>query len=159
MEIMVGISDMKVSNNPDDVLITYSLGSCIGVTIWDPEVRTGGLLHYLLPDSNLDKEKAKNNPFIFSDSGVPLFFREAYKFGARKKRMIVKVAGGAQVLDNNDFFDIGKRNVLALRKIFWRNSVIVAGSDVGGTISRTIFLNIKTGVTLVKMPGRKVSAL
>ena len=159
MEIMVGISDMKVSNNPDDVLITYSLGSCIGVTIWDPEVRTGGLLHYLLPDSNLNKEKAKKNPFIFSDSGVPLLFREAYEFGARKKRMIVKVAGGAQVLDNNDFFDIGKRNVLALRKIFWRNNVIVAGSDVGGTISRTIFLNIKTGVTLVKMPGRKVSAL
>ena len=159
MEIMVGISDMKVSNNPDDVLITYSLGSCIGVTIWDPEVRTGGLLHYLLPDSNLNKEKAKKNPFIFSDSGVPLLFREAYKFGARKKRMIVKVAGGAQVLANNDFFDIGKRNVLALRKIFWRNNVIVAGSDIGGTISRTIFLNIKTGVTLVKMPGRKASAL
>lgn len=159
MEIMVGISDMKVSNNPDDVLITYSLGSCIGVTIWDPEVRMGGLLHYLLPDSNLNKEKAKKNPFIFSDSGVPLLFREAYKFGASKKRMIVKVAGGAQVLDNNDFFDIGKRNVLALRKIFWRNNVIVAGSDVGGTISRTIFLNIKTGVTLVKMPGRKASAL
>ena len=159
MEIMVGISDMKVSNNPDDVLITYSLGSCIGVTIWDPEIRTGGLLHYLLPDSNINKEKAKKNPFIFSDSGVPLLFREAYKFGARKKRMIVKVAGGAHVLDNNDFFDIGKRNVLALRKIFWRNNVIVAGSDVGGTISRTIFLNIKTGVTLVKMPGRKASAL
>lgn len=159
MEIMVGISDMKVSNNPDDVLITYSLGSCIGVTIWDPEVRTGGLLHYLLPDSNLNKEKAKKNPFIFSDSGVPLLFREAYKFGARKKRMIVKVAGGAHVLDNNDFFDIGKRNVLALRKIFWRNNVIVAGSDIGGTISRTIFFNINTGVTLVKMPGRKASAL
>ena len=159
MEIMVGISDMKVSNNPDDVLITYSLGSCIGVTIWDPEVRTGGLLHYLLPDSNLDKEKAKKNPFIFPDSGVPLLFREAYKFGASKKRMIVKVAGGAQVLDNNDFFDIGKRNVLALRKIFWRNNVIVAGSDIGGTISRTIFFNIKTGVTLVKMPGRKASVL
>ena len=159
MEIMVGISDMKVSNNPDDVLITYSLGSCIGVTIWDPEVRTGGLLHYLLPDSNINKEKAKKNPFIFSDSGVPLFFREAYKFGASKKRMIVKVAGGAQVLDNNDFFDIGKRNVLALRKIFWRNNVIVAGSDIGGTISRTIFFNIKTGVTLVKMPGGKASAL
>jgi len=159
MEIMVGISDMKVSNNSDDVLITYSLGSCIGVTIWDPEVRTGGLLHYLLPDSNLNKEKAKKNPFIFSDSGVPLLFREAYKFGARKKRMIVKVAGGAHVLDNNDFFDIGKRNVLALRKIFWRNNVIVAGSDIGGTISRTIFFNIKTGVTLVKMPGRKASAL
>ncbi|MEA1933533.1 MAG: chemotaxis protein CheD [Thermodesulfobacteriota bacterium] len=159
MEIMVGISDMKVSNNPDDVLITYSLGSCIGVTIWDPEVRTGGLLHYLLPDSNLNKEKAKKNPFIFSDSGVPLLFREAYKFGALKKRMIVKVAGGAQVLGNNDFFDIGKRNMLALRKIFWRNNVIVAGSDIGGTISRTIFLNIKTGVTLVKMPGRKASAL
>ncbi|MCK5229444.1 MAG: chemotaxis protein CheD [Desulfobulbaceae bacterium] len=159
MEIMVGISDMKVSNNPDDVLITYSLGSCIGVTIWDPEIRTGGLLHYLLPDSNINKEKAKKNPFIFSDSGVPLLFREAYKFGARKKRMIVKVAGGAHVLDNNDFFDIGKRNVLALRKIFWRNNVIVAGSDIGGTISRTIFFNIKTGVTLVKMPGRKASAL
>ena len=159
MKIMVGISDMKVSNNPDDELVSYSLGSCIGVTIWDPEVRTGGLLHYLLPDSNLDKEKAKKNPFMFSDSGVPLLFREVYKFGARKKRMIVKVVGGAQVLDNSGFFNIGKRNALALRKIFWKNNVIVAGSDIGGTISRTVSLNIKTGVTLIKMPGREVFAL
>ena len=159
MKIMVGISDMKVSNNPDDELVSYSLGSCIGVTIWDPEVRTGGLLHYLLPDSNLDKEKAKKNPFMFSDSGVPLLFWEVYKFGARKKRMIVKVVGGAQVLDNSGFFNIGKRNAPALRKIFWKNNVIVAGSDIGGTISRTVSLNIKTGVTLIKMPGREVFAL
>ncbi|MCK5322734.1 MAG: chemotaxis protein CheD [Desulfobulbaceae bacterium] len=159
MEIVVGISDMKVSNNPDDVIISYSLGSCIGVIIWDPEVKAGGLLHYLLPDSNLDKEKAKKNPFMFSDSGVPLLFREAYKFGANKKRMIVKVVGGAQVLDNSGFFNIGKRNALALRKIFWKNNVIVAGSDVGGTVNRTVSLHIGTGAILVKRPGREVFAL
>jgi len=159
MEIVVGISDMKVSNNPDDVLITYSLGSCIGLIIWDPEVKVGGLLHYLLPDSNLAKEKAKKNPFMFSDSGVPLLFKAAYKFGAVKKRMIVKVVGGAHVLDSSGFFNIGKRNALALRKIFWKNNVIVAASDIGGTVNRTVSLHVGTGSTLIKMPGREVFAL
>ncbi|MEW6595584.1 MAG: chemotaxis protein CheD [Thermodesulfobacteriota bacterium] len=154
MKVVVGISDMKVSNQADDVLITYSLGSCIGVVIWDPVAKVGGLLHYMLPDSSLDKEKAQAKPFMFADSGIPLLFKETYKFGAVKSRMIVKVVGGSQIMDNAGIFNIGKRNHAVLRKIFWKNNIMIAKEDVGGTGNRTVSLEIGTGITRLKVSGR-----
>lgn len=94
---------MKVSNNQEDVLITYALGSCIGVAVYDPLVRVGGLLHFMLPDSNLDVDKAKANPAMFADTGIPLLFKSCYRLGAEKHRMVVKVAGGASILDDTNF--------------------------------------------------------
>lgn len=154
MKIIVGISDMKVSNKPDDFLITYSLGSCIGVVIWDPVAKVGGLLHYMLPDSSLDKEKAEAKPFMFADTGIPCLFKETYKFGAVKNRLIVKVVGGSQIMDNAGIFNIGKRNQAVLRKMFWKNQVMVAKEDVGGTGNRTVSLEIGTGITHLKVSGR-----
>lgn len=154
MKIVVGISDMKVSNKPDDVLITYSLGSCIGVVIWDPVAKAGGMLHYMLPDSSLDKEKAQAKPFMFADSGIPLLFKETYKYGALKNRLIVKVVGGSQIMDNAGIFNIGKRNHAVLRKMFWKNNIIIAKEDVGGTGNRTVSLEIGTGITRLKVSGR-----
>ncbi|HSR36581.1 MAG TPA: chemotaxis protein CheD [Desulfurivibrionaceae bacterium] len=154
MKLVVGISDMKVSNQPDDVLITYSLGSCIGVVIWDPVAKVGGLLHYMLPDSSLDKEKAQGKPFMFADSGIPLLFKETYKFGAVKNRLIVKVVGGSQIMDNAGIFNIGKRNHAVLRKMFWKNNIMIAKEDVGGTGNRTVSLEIGTGITRLKVSGR-----
>ncbi|HEX9715975.1 MAG TPA: chemotaxis protein CheD [Desulfurivibrionaceae bacterium] len=154
MKIIVGISDMKVSNKPDDVLITYSLGSCIGVVIWDPVAKVGGLLHYMLPDSSLDKEKAEAKPFMFADTGIPRLFKETYKFGAIKNRLIVKVVGGSQIMDNAGIFNIGKRNQAVLRKMFWKNQIMLAKEDVGGTGNRTVSLEIGTGITHLKVSGR-----
>jgi chemotaxis protein CheD len=110
MKVTVGISDMKVSNNVKETLITYSLGSCIGVLIWDPLVKVGGLLHYMLPDSRLDKERAQQRPYMFADTGIPALFKECYSLGAVKGRLIVKVVGGSQILDPTGLFSIGKRN-------------------------------------------------
>ena len=154
MKIIVGISDMKVSNNPDDIIITYSLGSCIGLVIWDPVAKVAGMLHYMLPDSNLDLNRAKEKPFMFADSGIPLLFKETYKFGAVKNRMIVKVVGGSQVMDTNGVFNIGKRNYMVLRKIFWKNQIMIATEDVGGTVNRTISIEIGSGFTRLKVSGR-----
>ena len=154
MKLVIGISDMKVSNQADDVLITYSLGSCIGVTIWDPVAKVGGLLHYMLPDSSLDREKARTKPFMFADSGIPLLFKETYKYGAVKNRLIVKVVGGSQIMDNAGIFNIGKRNHAVLRKIFWKNNIMIAKEDVGGTGNRTVSLEIGTGITRLKVSGR-----
>jgi len=154
MKIVVGISDMKVSNRPEDVLITYSLGSCIGVVIWDPVAKVGGLLHYMLPDSSIDKEKAQARPFMFADTGIPRLFKETYKFGAVKDRVIVKVVGGSQIMDNAGIFNIGKRNHAILRKMFWKNQIMVAAEDVGGTGNRTVSLEIGTGITHLKVSGR-----
>lgn len=154
MKVVVGISDMKVSKNPGDIIITYSLGSCIGIAIWDPAVKVGGILHYMLPDSNLDKERAKVKPFMFADSGIPLLFKETYKLGAVKSRLIVKAVGGSQVMDTNGVFNIGKRNYMMMRKIFWKNKVMIAKEDVGGTVNRTLSLDIATGVTRLKVSGK-----
>ena len=117
MNIIVGVADMQVTNDPAYTLVTYALGSCIGVTIYDPAVKIGGLLHFMLPESALDPQKAQKNPWMFADTGIPLFFKEAYRLGAEKKRMLVKIAGGSQIMDDSQYFNIGKRNYLALRKI------------------------------------------
>ncbi|MEW6220753.1 MAG: chemotaxis protein CheD [Thermodesulfobacteriota bacterium] len=154
MRIVVGIADMKVSNDPEAVLITYSLGSCIGVAIWDPAAKVGGLLHYMLPDSALDKVKAEKNPFMFADSGIPRLFKEAYRLGAAKNRIVVKVAGASQLMDSSGFFNIGKRNYMAMRKIFWKNNVMVAKEDIGGMVNRTISLTVNDGFTRLKVSGR-----
>jgi chemotaxis protein CheD len=155
MNLTVGVSDMKVSDDPESVLVTYSLGSCIGVAIYDPVVRIGGLLHFMLPESSLDLDKAKNNPFMFADTGIPALFKSAYKLGAKKQRIKVIVAGGAQILDQQGFFNIGKRNDMATRKIFHRNNVFIDYRDVGGNVNRTIRLAIKDGEASMKVSGRE----
>ena len=155
MNIIVGVSDMKVSNDAEASLITYSLGSCIGVAIYDPIVRVGGLLHFMLPDSNLDKAKAERNPYMFADTGIPALFKSTYKLGAEKKRVRVVVVGGAQVLDQKGFFNIGKRNHMAVRKIFWKNKVMVDYEDVGGNVNRTIRVDIGNGDIWVKVFGQE----
>jgi len=150
---------MQVADNPGATLITYSLGSCIGVTIYDPVAKVGGILHYMLPDSQIDGQKAQKNPWMFADTGIPLFFKEAYKLGAEKRRMQVKVAGGAQILDDSGFFNIGKRNYMALRKIFWANSVLIRAEDVGGNVNRTLSVELSSGRVLVKTSGDGVKEI
>src|SRR5690242_20477210 len=95
--LVVGIGDCQVSADSSDELVTYALGSCVGVVIHDSVVNVGGLFHLLLPDSSLDPEKARINPFTFADSGIPLLFRRAYKLGARKERLVTRLVGGSQM--------------------------------------------------------------
>ena len=156
MAVVVDIADLAVSNDPAESLITYSLGSCIGVVVHDPAAHVGGMLHYMLPDSQLSPEKARLSPAMFCDTGVPKLFRAAYELGAAKQRLVVKVAGGAQLLDDNGTFNIGKRNYLALRKIFWKNGVLIAAENVGGSLSRTVRLDVATGAVTVKSRNQEV---
>ena len=153
MRIIVGVSDMKVSNDPNSEIVTYSLGSCIGLVVFDPVVKVGGILHYMLPESSLDREKAERNPYMFADSGIPLLFKESYKYDAVKKRMKVYVFGGSQILDQKGFFNIGKRNYMALKKLLFKNNVLINYEDVGGNVNRTVRLEIKTGDIFVKTSG------
>jgi chemotaxis protein CheD len=154
MNLIVGVSDMKVSDDPESVIVTYSLGSCIGIAIYDAVVKVGGLLHFMLPESSLDLNKAKKNPCMFADTGIPALFKAAYKLGAKKQRMKVIVAGGSQVLDQHGFFNIGKRNDIAVRKMFHRNNVIIDYRDVGGSVNRTVRLVVKDGEISMKVSGR-----
>jgi chemotaxis protein CheD len=156
MTIVVDIADLAVSQDPAATLVTYSLGSCIGVAIWDPAVHVGGMLHYMLPDSQLSPDKARASPAMFADTGIPKLFRAAYELGALKSRLVVKIAGGSQLLDDRGTFNIGKRNYLALRKIFWKNGVMIKAENVGGNISRTLRLEIGSGLVSFRSRNEEV---
>lgn len=158
-DIIVGISDLKVSGQADDTLITYALGSCIGVAVYDPVMKVGGLLHFMLPDSTLDANKARENAAMFADTGIPLLFKSCYAIGAEKRRMIVKVAGGASILDDGNYFRIGQKNITALRKIFWRNSVLIDAEDTGRNCNRTVRLEVSSGRCTVKSSDGTVKEL
>nr|HPG72165.1 chemotaxis protein CheD [Syntrophales bacterium] len=121
--------------------------------------KVGGLLHYMLPDSTLDAEKARETPGMFADTGIPLLFKSCYGMGADKKRMVVKVAGGASILDESNFFRIGQKNIMAMRKLFWRNNILIDAEDTGKNFNRTVRLDVGTGRVFIKRAGGPMEAL
>ena len=143
--LIVGISDCKVTRDADSVLVTYALGSCIAVAMHDPVTKASGLLHYMLPESSIDAKKAELNPFMFADTGIPRLIEAIKRAGGDGKRVVVQLTGGAQVLDSQGVFQIGKRNYLAARKILWKAGILIAGEAVGGEVSRTTRLEVATG--------------
>ena len=153
---VVGISDMKVSNNLDEVLITYSLGSCLGVVIYDPVAHVAGLLHSMLPLSKIDPQKAKASPYMFVDTALPLLFKEAYNLGAEKERIIVKAVGCSSLLDEKGYFKIGERNFTVLLKMLWKNNILIDSQDKGGNYSRTVSIAVATGQVIVKSRGKEI---
>lgn len=143
--LVVGVADGKLSKDPEGVLVTYALGSCVALSIYDPVAHLGGLVHFMLPESAIDPDKARQNPWMFADTGVPLLFRKAYEMGAEKRRLVVCAAGGAQLMDERGIFNIGKRNCLAVRKLLWRAGVMLQEEDMGGTVSRNLRLEVCSG--------------
>jgi chemotaxis protein CheD len=152
-QIIVSIAEMAVSDNPDDVLVTYSLGSCLGVTFYDPDRRIGGMIHCMLPLSQYALDKAQQNPFMFVDTGVPKLLTKMFSMGCEKKKVVTRLAGSANVLDDKGLFRIGERNYAVCRKILWKNSMLIAAEDIGGHASRTLRLEIGTGRVIVKSAG------
>ncbi|MDF1504327.1 chemotaxis protein CheD [Roseisolibacter sp. H3M3-2] len=155
-DIVVGVADVRLAKDPGERLITYALGSCLGIVIHDPVAKVAGLLHAMLPDSSIDRAKAERNPAMFVDTGVPLLFRESYRLGARKERIVVKVAGGAHsgATEAEDTFQIGKRNLIMLRKLLWKNNVLLHAHDVGGCqTSRTLVVDVASGAVTVRSHG------
>jgi len=151
--LVVGVADMVISNDSGAQIITYSLGSCLAVTVFDPVKKIGGLLHLMLPDSKIDSVKAVEKPFMFVDTGVPRLFHGTYNLGADRNRLIVKVAGGAQLLDQQGLFNIGTRNFEALKALLAKNGLNIHSADVGGLSSRTVSLDLSNGQFTVKSPG------
>ncbi len=154
--IIVDIAAMAVSSNPDEVLTTYSLGSCLGIAVYDPEIRVGGMIHCMLPVSSVDPQKAKEKPCMFMDTGMSLLLARLFGMGVRKQSAIVKVAGGSRVLDKQGLFRIGERNLIVFRKIMWKNGMLTAAEHVGGEDTRTIRLEIGTGRFTVKVQGLEI---
>lgn len=153
-KVVVGIADFAVSNNQNIVLTTYSLGSCLGIAVYDPIAKAGGLLHIMLPDSSISPEKAVVQPAMFVDTGIPALFRAAYELKADKHRMLIYVAGGAQIMDDKGYFNIGKRNYDALISLFGRHGLRIEAEQVGGMVNRTMSLNLETGHVTLKVSGQ-----
>ena len=151
--IIINVSDAKVSGDPSDVLVTYSLGSCIGVCLYDPATNVGGMLHYQLPNSKMDPDRAKSKPFMFADTGMKILVEKLVSMGAKKKRMQIRIAGGASMDTGPKGFDIGKRNHLAFRKIMWKNGMFVDSEDVGGFSPRNVYMDIADGTVTVRSNG------
>lgn len=153
-KLVVGVGGLAVSNNQAMILTTYSLGSCLGVTIYDPVSRAGGMLHAMLPDSSINATKAAEQPAMFVDTGVPALFRAAYALKAEKHRVQICVAGGAQFLDKTGFFNIGQRNYDCLTRLLGQHGLTINAKDVGGLVSRTLQLLLSTGEVRLKISGQ-----
>lgn len=155
MKTIVGVSDMHVSANPGETIITYALGSCLGIAVHDAQAGVGGLLHVMLPLSKSDPEKAKAKPAMYVDTGLAMLLKACYSLGATKQNLVISVAGGASMKQNEseDYFKIGKRNFTTLRKLMWKNGFMIARQDVGGNRSRTMAIRVSDGlVTINKQP-------
>ena len=154
MRHVVAVGDMKIGRDAD-VIVTHALGSCLGLMVYDPVSKVGGLLHAMLPLSKINPAKAEANPYMFVDTGVPALFKALYEIGGQKSRMVIKAAGCGNPLGKNEMFKIGERNYTVLKKLLWKNNILLETEDVGGTVSRTVHLDIATGQTVISSNGQK----
>ena len=156
-QIIVGIGEAKVSTDPDEILKTYALGSCVAVIVLDPVKKAVGMAHIALPYSHVDETKSKENPSYFADTGIPYLLDLLQNHGSEiNDKYMIKLVGGANICDNEDLFQIGKRNVTAIRKILWSKQIPIMAEDVGDIHGRTVSIEVKTGkITVSSSDGTK----
>ncbi len=151
---VVGISDCKVSGDRADTVVTYALGSCVGIALYDPHTRAGGLLHVMLPDSRFRGISREFNPYMYADTGLYSLLQQLLALGCRKERLVAKLAGGANMLRSSALLDIGKRNADASRDLLGREGILLAGESLGGTVGRSMSLELQAGIVTVRLLGR-----
>ena len=152
--LFLGVGEFGASNNPDEVLKTMALGSCVGFIVMEPKSRTIGMAHIALSDSKINLAQAAKQPGRFADTAVPALLNLVAKYSKTKSGYIIKLVGGAQVASMKDTFNIGKRNILAIKKILWQMKLAPVAEDLGGRISRTVTIEINSGKVILHSPGR-----
>jgi chemotaxis protein CheD len=157
--LVVGVADMVASNDSTSDLVTYSLGSCLGIAVYDGAIKVGGLLHIMLPDSKIDAAKAAASPNMFVDTGMAQLLNQVGRLGGKFQRLVFKVAGGAQFLDEKRIFNIGERNTISLKNFFSQHGFAIQSMDTGGKQSRTMRLELATGRVTIHSPGNTPYAL
>ncbi len=144
----VGIGEYAISGNGDEIK-TFALGSCVALIVYDTELHLAAMMHIALPELQINPKKAETTPGYFADSGVPLLLSKLKKEGCTRRTIRIKLAGGSNIMDAQGRFDIGKRNVLAIKKLLWKHRLGVIAEDVGGSISRTVSICATTGTVLI----------
>ncbi len=147
---IVKTGDIVLSNNPDDVLKTFALGPCIALAVYEPEKRVAGLLHIALPDSTINPSLSIGRPGYFVDTAIPKLLARLIAYNCLPEDLIIKLAGGSNILDQGRIFDIGDRNITAVRSLLQQYNLRIAAKDVGGSRPRTVALYVKTGQMLIK---------
>jgi chemotaxis protein CheD len=154
--INVGMSQIEVSSTPGTVLAAPSLGSCIGLAIYDPQKKIGGMAHIVLPDST-KMTKASETIGKYADTSVPEILRRMYAKGAIKSNLIIKIAGGGQMFNlqqGSNVLNIGLRNAVAVKAALTKEGLDIVKADTGGNKGRTFKLDVITGVFSVKIIGQ-----
>jgi len=154
--VMLGIGDYGASRTPGDVVKTLALGSCVAVVMLDPKTHAVGMVHVALPDSSIDPQKAQTKPGYFADTGVRALLQEMKNItgSLNGKEFLIKLVGGASVMDPNNTFNIGKRNVLSVKKMLWSLGMGATAEETGGHISRSVMVDVDTGTVTIISPGR-----
>ena len=157
--IKVGMADLKVGRAPD-TLTTLGLGSCIGLTLYDPVSKIGGLVHYMLPDST----KLKNNTNIakFGDTGIRELLRQVVALGANQRRLVSKIAGGACMFEMSGLSSVGNvgaRNAEAAKEILKELKIPLVAEDTGLNYGRTVELKCETGEYVIKAVGKQIKVI
>ena len=160
----VPIGEIVISEDPEDVLVAYGLGSCVAVCLYDPVARVGGMLHALLPTAPSNNGRGNSGkPTKFVDQGTPLLIEALMRLGARRSRLIAQLCGGAKVLSAPGFeeseLSIGKRNVLAVESTLHAVGVPIRARRTGGCVGRTVRFYLANGQVTVKSLGQEEQVL
>ena len=150
---VVGIADMKLIRN-EGVLITYALGSCVGVCLYDQEIKLAAMVHVMLPDY---MPNSSGNVYKFADVGIKETLRKMEIFGAKTRRITAKIVGGAKMFDTipgSSFGCIGERNIVAVKKMLQIEQIRLLKEDVGKNYARTLSFDSTTGVATVRTIGK-----
>ncbi|WP_321533204.1 chemotaxis protein CheD [uncultured Desulfuromonas sp.] len=154
--VILGVGEFGASRTAGDIVKTFALGSCVAVILMCPKTRTVGMVHVALPESKINPEKVKTRPGYFADTGIPALLKQMADMGCdpRGRGFIVKLAGGAKIMDPNNTFNIGKRNALAIKKVLWKYALGPVAEDLGSTYSRTVSVLVSSGEVILSSPGR-----
>lgn len=151
MTVTVGISDLNVVSAPD-VLVTYALGSCVGICLYDIQKRVAGLSHIMLPSSR-DMSASSGQEYKFADTAIPILLQKMERMGANRSRIRAKIAGGAQMfagVNLSILSSIGERNVIAVKRELQQLHIPLLAEDTGKTYGRTLFLSAADGSMRIK---------
>ena len=157
-KITIGIADMKMLQG-DGELITYALGSCIGICLWDPPIKLGALIHIMLP---LNMEAGRKNTMKYADTGIKETLAQLAAKGARKDRLVAKIAGGAKMFEvagNSNLGNIGARNIESVRMNLRKEGIKILSENVGGSVARTLSFYPSTGIGEIRAYGQPVITL
>lgn len=142
---VIGIGEMAMSNNTDDKLKTFALGSCVGITAYSPSRKVGGLIHIALPTPSRIEDMDKRFCY-YATTGIPFFFEQLSKeYGCLKNELIIRIFGGADSIRKDDTFNVGKKNLEITRKILNDLNLGIHYSETGSNVSRTIELDVASG--------------